>query len=102
MLIGLPGSYQANAGALLLGVVVRLALGHKPKLLSLPESVTGTDITEDTMKAMALAVQIAALTLGFAANRADAMAGAAIFAVLCVVVVFIRSPRQQAMARGWK
>lgn len=76
--------------------------GHKPKLLSLPESVTGTDITEDTMKAMALAVQIAALTLGFAANRADAMAGAAIFAVLCVVVVFIRSPRQQAMARGWK
>lgn len=54
------------------------------------------------MKHLALAVQIAALTLGFAANRADAMAGAAIFAVLCVVVVFIREPRQQATARGWK
>lgn len=52
------------------------------------------------MKALALAVQIAALTLGFASNRADAMAGAAIFAVLCVVVVFIRQPRQSATAHG--
>lgn len=52
------------------------------------------------MKALALAVQIAALTLGFAANRADAMAGAAIFAVLCVIVVFIRQPRQKSPARG--
>jgi hypothetical protein len=41
------------------------------------------------MKALALVVQIAVLTLGFAANRADAMAGAAIFAVLCVVVVIL-------------
>lgn len=48
------------------------------------------------MKHLALAVQIAALTLGFTANRADAMAGAAIFAVLCVVVVFIRSPGRAA------
>jgi hypothetical protein len=41
------------------------------------------------MKAMALAVQITALTFGFAANRADAMAGSAIFAVLCVIVVIL-------------
>lgn len=43
------------------------------------------------MKALALVSQISALTLGFSANLADAMIGAAIFAVLCVVVVMIGS-----------
>ncbi len=43
MLIGLPGSYQANAGALLLGVVVRLALGHKQNCI-LPAFVAEAEI----------------------------------------------------------
>ena len=54
------------------------------------------------MKYIALAAQIAALTVGFSANRADALAAAAMFAVLCVVVVFIKEPRHQHTARGWR
>lgn len=42
------------------------------------------------MNPLALAAQIAALTLVFSINHADAMAGAAIFAVLCVVVTALR------------
>ncbi len=45
------------------------------------------------MKLLLALLQILMLALGFAANRADAMAGAAVFAVLCVVVVFISEPR---------
>ena len=43
------------------------------------------------MKHIALFAQIATLTMSWSSNRADAMAAAAIFAVLCVVVVFIKS-----------
>lgn len=48
-------------------------------------------------------LQILMLALGFAANRADAMAGAAVFAVLCVVVVALKgtAARRQS-ARLWK
>lgn len=42
------------------------------------------------MKHIVLALQIAALTAIWSSNRADAMAAAAIFAVLCVVVVAIK------------
>ena len=42
------------------------------------------------MKHIVLALQIAALTGSWSSNRADAMAAAAIFAVLCVVVVAIK------------
>lgn len=52
------------------------------------------------MNRLALAAQIAALTVGFSANRADALAAAAVFAVLCVIVVFIREPRQKSPLRG--
>lgn len=38
-------------------------------------------------------LQIAMLALGFASNRADAMAGAAIFAVLTVAVVILKDRR---------
>lgn len=41
-------------------------------------------------------LQIAMLALGFASNRADAMAGAAVFAVLCVLAVALKS---RTMAR---
>jgi hypothetical protein len=54
------------------------------------------------MKLFVFATQVATLSLGFFSNRADALAGAAIFSVLCVVVVFIREPRRQQTARGWR
>ncbi len=43
------------------------------------------------MKHIALFAQISAFTMSWSSNRADAMAAAAIFAVLCVVVVLIKS-----------
>ena len=46
------------------------------------------------MKYIALAAQIATLTMSWSSNRADAMAGAAVFAVLCVVVVFVKEVQQ--------
>lgn len=46
------------------------------------------------MKHLALAAQIATLTLSWSSNRADAIAAAAIFAVLCVVVVAIKGNAQ--------
>ena len=48
-------------------------------------------------------LQILMLSLGFAANRADAMAGAAVFSVLCVVVVAMKgtATRRQS-SRLWK
>lgn len=39
------------------------------------------------MKHLALAAQIATLTLSWSSNRADAMAAAAAFSVLCVIAV---------------
>jgi len=42
------------------------------------------------MKHIVLALQIAALTASWSSNRADAMAAAAIFAVLCVVAVVFK------------
>lgn len=47
------------------------------------------------MKHIVLAMQIAALTASWSSNRADAMAAAAIFAVLCVVVVSIKGNAAQ-------
>jgi len=38
-------------------------------------------------------LQIAMLALGFASNRADAMAGAAAFAVITVAVVLLKDRR---------
>lgn len=38
-------------------------------------------------------LQIAMLALGFASNRADAMAGAAVFAVITVAVVLLKGRR---------
>ncbi len=46
------------------------------------------------MKYAALFAQIATLTMSWSSNRADAMAAAAIFAVLCVVVVSIKGNAQ--------
>ncbi len=53
------------------------------------------------MKHIALLAQIAALTIAGGSNRADALAAAAIFAVLCVVVVFIkdRAPARRTSLR---
>lgn len=52
------------------------------------------------MKHLALAAQIATLTLSWSSNRADAMAAAAAFSVLCVLAVAlkgrIRSPRRHS------
>ena len=45
------------------------------------------------MRLIPVLLQIAMLSLGFASNRADAMAGAAIFAVLTVAVVILNSRR---------
>jgi len=45
------------------------------------------------MKYAALFAQVAMLTLCWSSNRADAMAAAAIFAVLCVVVVLLKSTK---------
>ena len=42
------------------------------------------------MKYIALFAQIATLTMSWSSNRSDAMAAAAIFAVLCVVVVALK------------
>lgn len=43
------------------------------------------------MKHLALAAQIATLTMSWSSNRADAMAAAAAFSVLCVVAVALKS-----------
>ena len=53
------------------------------------------------MKHIPLLAQIAALTIAGGSNRADALAAAAIFAVLCVVVVFImdRAPARRTALR---
>ena len=48
------------------------------------------------MKYLALFAQIATLTMSWSSNRSDAMAAAAIFAVLCVVVVVIKANRSFA------
>jgi len=48
------------------------------------------------MRLIPVLLQIFALAAGFSSNRADAMVGAAVFSVLCVVIV-ISSARQ---ARG--
>lgn len=45
---------------------------------------------EPDMKLLIALLQILMLAAGFAANRADAMAGAAAFSVLCVVVVVFK------------
>jgi len=42
------------------------------------------------MKLLIAMLQILMLAAGFASNRADAMAGAAVFAVLCVAVVIFK------------
>jgi|CXWJ01.1.fsa_nt_gi hypothetical protein len=48
------------------------------------------------MKHIALFAQVATLTMSWSSNRADAMAAAAIFAVLCVVVVLIKSSNRSS------
>jgi hypothetical protein len=45
------------------------------------------------MKLAIALLQILMLAAGFASNGADAMAGAAVFAVLCVVVVVVDRSR---------
>lgn len=45
------------------------------------------------MKLLIALLQILMLAAGFASNRADAMAGAAVFAVLCVAVAALGSTR---------
>ena len=49
-----------------------------------------------------LLLQIFMLALGFSSNRADAMVGAAAFAVLCVVIVLIGEMKRTNYARGNK
>ena len=49
------------------------------------------------MKHLALAAQLATLTLSWSSNRADAMAAAAMFSVLCVVAALLNSRRQSSM-----
>ena len=46
------------------------------------------------MKHLALFAQIATLTLSRSSNRADAMAAAAMFSVLCVLAVLLKIRRQ--------
>ena len=48
------------------------------------------------MKYAALFAQVATLTMSWSSNRSDAMAAAAIFAVLCVVVVALKANRSFA------
>ena len=50
------------------------------------------------MKYAALFAQIATLTMSWSSNRADAMAAAAIFAVLCVVVVLLKNTKFEGRA----
>ena len=50
------------------------------------------------MKHIALFAQVATLTMSWTSNRADAMAAAAIFAVLCVVVVLLKSTKFEGRA----
>lgn len=47
------------------------------------------------MRLILFITQIAMLAAGFSSNRADAMAGASVFAVLCVVLVFAKDTRPQ-------
>lgn len=66
------------------GLDLQAGNGNRPSLF----------YTERTMKHIVLGLQIAALTASWSSNRADAMAAAAIFAVLCVVVVSIKGNAQ--------
>ena len=50
-----------------------------------------TCYTEVAMKYTALAIQIILLTVGFASNRADAMAAAAMFSVITVIVFVLKN-----------
>jgi len=50
------------------------------------------------MNHLALFSQISALTLAASSNRADALAAAAVFAVLCVVVVIVKQIRPHGRA----
>lgn len=50
------------------------------------------------MKHIALLAQIAALTMSWSSNHQDAMGWAAAFAVLCVVVVAIKSTKFEGRA----
>ena len=50
------------------------------------------------MKYAALFAQIATLTMSWSSNRADAMAAAAIFAVLCVGVVLLKNTKFEGRA----
>lgn len=54
------------------------------------------------MKLLIAMLQILMLSAGFASNRADAMAGAAVFSVLCVVVVFVGSMKKVSAAKSSK
>ncbi len=49
------------------------------------------------MKHIALIAQIVTLTLSWSSNRSDAMAAAAMFSVLCVVAVVLKSRRQSSL-----
>lgn len=49
------------------------------------------------MKHLALAAQLATLILSWSSNRADAMAAAAMFSVLCVVAALLKGHRQSSM-----
>ena len=66
--------------------------GHKPERLSSLDRVTSI-YWRMTMNYLALFSQISALTLAASSNRADALAASAVFAVLCVVAVFVRDIR---------
>lgn len=50
------------------------------------------------MNQLALFSQITALTLAASSNRSDALAAAAVFAVLCVVVVIVKQIRPHGRA----
>ena len=54
------------------------------------------------MKLPLFLLQIFMLALGFSSNRADAMGGAAAFAVLCVAIVLIGEVKRTNYARGNK
>lgn len=50
------------------------------------------------MNRLALFSQISALTLAASSNRSDALAAAAVFAALCVVVVIVKQIRPHGRA----
>ena len=55
---------------------------------------TKTRSNKPAMKHLALFAQLATLTMSWSSNRADAMAAAAMFSVLCVVAVLLKGRRQ--------